>query len=502
MAMNISTRHEGDLNNQLLPFLKSGRTAVTLVMDNTASSIAVQHTAWMCVNLLARLDGCVEQISICCPPNITVHANVFPFSVETSDFGSALVVAAGNLEIVPVTAGRRIGIEFYIGPGVVPKTGWRVYGDGWCGGITKSHIIKKTESDLPFGPYIAASEIFKRMRMRPEHYATSEGFYDAWRLATGRFFQVSGPQTLSVTGMKCTLAGIGAVGNAFLHAIAACPKLQISATLADNDSKGIDLSNLNRYVLFGKSAVGKRKPDAVCELLQLAHLQLTPWNDAAEKLPDLGDHVLSAVDTNRAREGIQFRYPARIISASTLDLRAEVLNCGPPGKGACLRCYNPPESLPTDEELVAGLKAATEEQFVQFCNDANVSIEDGRGWVVTQKCGQEGERLLSVLRQRDDASGVFAVGFTSVLAGILLATEFIKDHIGAAAALTGMQNHAVMQFFDILSPANSPSFIACEQYCPACNAGRPGLPIWQRRFTSLMSSTLAGGLLRGGKFFG
>ncbi len=207
-------------------------------------------------------------------------------------------------------------------------------------------------------------------------------------------------------------------------------------------------------------------------------------------MSNLSGRVLSAVDTNRAREGIQFRYPARIISASTLDLRAEVLNCGPPGKGACLRCYNPPEYLASDEELVALLKKVTEEQFAQFCKDANVSVQNGKAWVATPKCGQEGERLLSVLRERDAAPGVFAVGFTSVFAGTLLASEFIKDYVGASVALNGTQNRAVVQFFDILSPANGPSFIACEQDCPACNPHRPGLPIWRRRFAALNGSVL------------
>jgi molybdopterin/thiamine biosynthesis adenylyltransferase len=487
--MRISARHEGDLNNQLAPFSEGGGTAVTLHLDAAANSIAVQHTAWMLANLLARLDGCVERISICCAPNIPVHSNVFPFAVDPADFGKALLSATNELEIVPVTTDQQIGIQLHIGPGSEPENGWRIYGDGWCGGITKTRILNEPQSDLPFGPYaaacIAAAEVFKQVRMRPEHYISGEGFYDMWTLESARLFQARGPQALSIEGMRCTLAGVGAVGTAFLHTMAACPNLQMSAVLADNDSKGIDLTNLNRYVLFGRSAIGKLKPDAACALLQKAHMHLTPWNDVAEKLPKLEDRLLSAVDTNRAREGIQFRYPPRIISASTLDLRAEVLNCGPPGKGACLRCYNPPESRPSDDELINQLRTATEGQFAQLCKDANVSIEAGRSWAATRKCGQAGERLLPILREKDDAPGVFAVGFTSVLAGTLLATEFIKDHIGAAVALNGRQNHAVFQFFDILSPANSPSFIASEQLCPLCNPRRPGLPVWQRRFSAL-----------------
>jgi len=46
----------------------------------------------------------------------------------------------------------------------------------------------------------------------------------------------------------------------------------------------------------------------------------------------------SPLDTNRARQALQGHYSPLILSASTFDLRAEVLRAGPPGLGACLRC--------------------------------------------------------------------------------------------------------------------------------------------------------------------
>jgi hypothetical protein len=265
----------------------------------------------------------------------------------------------------------------------------------------------------------------------------------------------------------------------------ACSTIELHARLADNDFKGVDVTNLNRYVLFGSDSVGKLKPNAACDLLRQEHLHLTPWNNSVEKLEPIGDRVLSAVDTNRAREGIQFRYPARIISASTSDLRAEVHRCGAPGKGACLRCYNPPEILPTDEELVLQLKKASGEEFAKICVGAGVSVETAKTWISTKRCGDEGERLLTFLREQDQGGGVFAVGFTSVLAGVLLATEFIKDCIGYKEPLNNSTNHAVFQFFEVLSGANESSFVAADVKCPACKSDRPGLPIWQGRFSAL-----------------
>ncbi len=488
--MRVSARHEGDLNNQLTPFSSAHRTTVTLILDQTASLISIQHTAWMLANLAVRLDGYVEQLSISCPAGIATHPNVIPFGEPDSDLSAALVSAAKSLGIVPVTTGTAGGIELHLGPGQAPAAGWRVYGDGWCGGITKAAIHEESKSGLPFGPYIAAcfaaAEVFKQMRVRREHYSPSEGFYDAWNLQPSGAFVANGPAALCDRLLECTLAGVGAVGNAFLHTMLACPSLQLTATLADNDKKGLDATNLNRYVLFGKNELGKLKPDATSALLNSSRMRLTPWNDAAENLPTLSSRVLSAVDKNTSREGIQFRYPARIFSASTSDLRAEVLRCGPPAKGACLRCYNPPEALPPDTELIARLQKASPEELARFCATAGVSVADCQTWLKTRKCGEAGERLISVLREEDGADGAFAVGFTSVLAGTLLAVEFIKDCFGLSRVLADDLNRCTFQFFEVLSPANRSSFLPIDPKCPICDSKRrSSLRVWQKRFADL-----------------
>jgi molybdopterin/thiamine biosynthesis adenylyltransferase len=487
--MKVSARHEGDLNKQLISFPESGKTAITLVLDHSADSIAVQHTVWMLANLAVRLDGYIEKVSICCPNGVTVHPNVLPFPYEASNLCGSLVSAASSLEIIPVVANELIGIPFYIGPGIAPKRGWRVYGDGWVGGITKSAITNAPVSSLPLGPYaaacFAAAEIFKQMRMRPENYSSTEGFFDIWNLEPTPIFRPAEQSSLPELDLECTLAGVGAVGTAFLHTMFACPTLKLSVTGADNDKDGLDITNLNRYVLFGKSAVGQLKPDAVCELLRDSHIQFTPWNDSIETLSKISTRVLSAVDKNKSREGIQYRFPSRIISASTFDLRVEVLRCGPPGKGACLRCHNPPEVLPSDDEKIAKLKKATADEFSQFCAQAGISIDEGREWInePKEKCGQPGERLLTVLHTTNNTEGVFSVGFTSVLAGVLLAAEFIKDCMGADIPLNRFANNFMFQLFDVLSPSNETSFLAIDPNCPTCSAKT--LAIWKQRFDGL-----------------
>ena len=69
-----------------------------------------------------------------------------------------------------------------------------------------------------------------------------------------------------------------------------------------------------------------------------------------EAVPRLPGLLISAVDTNRSRAQLQQDFwPARLLAASTRDLRAEVLRCGPPAEGRCLSCFNPPEvDVPDD----------------------------------------------------------------------------------------------------------------------------------------------------------
>jgi hypothetical protein len=249
-------------------------------------------------------------------------------------------------------------------------------------------------------------------------------------------------------------------------------------------------SNLNRYSLFGRSSVGLPKASEAARIAADAGLRWLPTDGPFESLTSFPSRIVSAVDTNRARAAIQNRHPARILSGSTLDLRGEVLRCGPPGEGACLRCYNPPESVASDEQLLEQLRMASETELRQVAEGAGITLDAGKEWIRSGDCGMAGARLLPYLRQSDQTGGSqpqrFAVSFVSVMTGTLLAAETVKDVLGADVPLTDTSSRLVFQFWTPTARTNRAAPYPRDPACPMCIPGTPAVTISKRRFLDLL----------------
>jgi hypothetical protein len=216
-------------------------------------------------------------------------------------------------------------------------------------------------------------------------------------------------------------------------------------------------------------------------------LRLEPHDCTIESFRLSTPRVVSAVDRNSARSAIQNQYPARIFSASTSDLRAEVLRCGPPGVGACLRCFNEPEKLPPDQELRARFMSAGDERIVELAQSVGVTLGEAKDWLSTGRCGVAGERLLPLLR-RDGVEAEFAVGFVSVMAGTLAAAELLKDHLGQRESLSEDRQRATFQFFSPLARSNRAAGFLRDPTCPMCAKDSIAHDVWSRRYGAVLSS--------------
>jgi hypothetical protein len=371
-----------------------------------------------------------------------------------------------------------------------------VTGNGWWGGLSDHPLSAPPHpSDLPFGPYIAAAlaaaEVYLHVRL-PDHLARTTGTYgwDSWQQTLATHLDLTAPTDLA--GLDLTgaaLAGVGAVGTTWVHTLWATPGLTGDVALADADQEGVTSTNLNRCTLFGHTSLNQPKAH---EAARIARDCAVTWHPHHGRLEDLRENptlLVSAVDTNHARDALQQRYPPRILSGSTRDLRAEVLRAGPPGSGACLRCYNPPETFVGDDTLRAHARAGGQDTVRALAAQADVPEADVQRWLDRGGCDEVGTRLLTTLRRDDpEPPARFAVGFTSAMAGVLLTAETIKTLLSHPMNPESSEiNDVTIQLLKPTATVNSAAPLAPDPTCPACTSANAATAIWQQRINSLAS---------------
>jgi hypothetical protein len=485
----LSNRHESDLAGMLRPFGETESVNITIEIPEVVAGLpATQHTAWMLLNQLTRLAVIVGRIGLICPEGIPLAGNICPLAERNLDLRSALIAGSRAISGVPVILDERFDRRILVGPNDATKGVMHVYGEGWSGGFSGNAIKGGSRSSLPIGPYIAAalatSEIFKAARMRPGSYEPSVSvFYSAWNHSVATELDLDGPSVLPDLTIDMALAGVGAVGSTWVHVLWAIPGLDGRVILADNDAAGVDVTNLNRYPLFGRPSLGRAKGFEAARIAKDCGIAWEAYDGGLETYGSLPPRVISAVDRNRSRHAIQRRYPARILSASTSDLRCEVLRCGPPGHGACLGCNNPPETIASDAELRAMVQGSSAQERERLLAATGLRPEDTQEWIEKGKCGVASQILLPYLRQQENSEpALFAVGFTSVMAGTFLAAESIKDLITHPEALSDTIQRAVFQFWRPLSRSNGAEAWLRDPECPLCTPGSDAARIWSARY--------------------
>jgi hypothetical protein len=452
----------------------------------------------MLINLLARQQGIVSEIHLRVPANVELAGRVVCLADRSLPLDQALLTGATAIGSVPVcgidhpSQAPSDAIVLTIGPGPAPRHGLRVHGDGWWGAISTSAINAACSSALPLGPYVAAclaaGEVFKHVRL--PRTQTQAACYSLWTLkacATPPAPQDQGPEDLSTVQLRVLLAGCGAVGSAFLAAAWAMPALAGKVTAADSDKLGVDLSNLNRCVIFGRHAIGEPKAKEAQRVCFDMPLEFTPHDGSVQDVADPTALVASAVDTNQSREAIQSMYPGRLLSASTLDLRAELLRCDPLSQGACLRCFNRPESETSDREIRRRYLAADPDEQARLATEFGLSLPEARRWATTEMCSYATDRLMEHMRESDAGPEAFAVGFVSVLSGLMLFAQTLREHLGVPL-LAAPTVRASLTFLDLLAPTGIPRAYAREDGCPACQRDTPALSVWQARHASWIST--------------
>ncbi len=494
----IHDRHAGTLDGQLVSLDQADRVSVAISLPQEVALLpACQHANWMLVNLLARADGIVDRLIIQVPDRVPLASRVVPLADRTLDLRSALIAGAEAIDAVPVSHAEvgaidRAAVHFVIGPGPAVSGAIRVHGERWWGGFTTGDIPGDGTSAIPLGPYVAAalaaSEVFKAVRLL-EYSSLNSIFYSVWTMTVGSAPNLdaswAGPHDVDGTTIAATLAGVGAVGSTWVHALWATVGLSGVALLADSDGRGVDTTNLNRCPIFGRQSVDKPKASEAAAICNDSDLDLRSHNGTVGSISPRPPLMVSAVDTNRSRQAVQSLYPPRLLAGSTHGLRAEVLRCDPNALTACIHCYNPVEpDGESDNDLRRRFLAMGPAERQEIADRLHLDIDEAIQWATDGTCGYAGDQIAAHLRPGPSSPEAFAVGFVSVMAGVMLAALTVQESIGDGP-LTGTTCRALFQFFDPLNQVtNSPRKFARQESCSMCDPMTPAAEIWRTRFSS------------------
>lgn len=466
MRNDIANRHRGDLGGRFT----DGRlpAGVTVSIDALSANKPIgQHLAWMLLNLLARQADEIHELALIVPEGIAAADRLSPLIPPGLALDAAL--RAGVRQINPAVLhpqpGLRTQVAVRIGPGPLGEGDLVLAAGatGWAGYVGQAAAPAIGDGANPVGAYVAAclcaGEIFKFVRaMRPDSGDFIRSLWlDVYTLRVADAMPPPAPDLPDDLPVgSAILAGVGAVANGLLHTLYPLGGLRGDLTLLDGDPEGITDTNLNRYVLFGLPHIAALhlKASTAAALFGGRALHLLPVDDSWQawraSRPDLPlDLVLSAVDKNSARHAIQDALPRVILGASTNEMRAQINRYDVFAGGPCLRCRNPVEVPVADDVVIERLRE---------CNPAEREAEARRVGVdhaalelfladPLAHCGM----ITSTAMQKfsggaDEAE--WAVGFVSVMAGVLLAGEYLKLNLDPArTALDAARNTFRFQFW-------------------------------------------------------
>jgi hypothetical protein len=154
------------------------------------------------------------------------------------------------------------------------------------------------------------------------------------------------------------LAGVGAIGNAAVWALAMAQDVEGRLDLIDPET--LDLSNLQRYVLVERKDVTAIKANVASSFLT-GRSRITPnpvqksWSDfVIARGHHRFDLVATALDTARDRVEVQGSLPKTIVNAWTQPGDVGVSRHAFLGENACLAClYLPTGKSRNQDEIIA-----------------------------------------------------------------------------------------------------------------------------------------------------
>lgn len=368
-----------------------------------------------------------------------------------------------EIEVVDVNDGERISVA----AGMTAYDGLAIYmgSDRWVAHVSTQGPVECGESANPFGAGAAAclalANVFRAVfrDWLPHPDLDSDIRLSLLNFETDTQAEnVDLPSDLDFGLVQ--LVGVGAIGNAFIWAMAHCQSVTGSLHLIDGEM--IEASNLQRYVLPTMDDIDAVKVELAGRLLAGSKIVVeehqSTWSDYIQTK---GHHnfekVAVALDTARDRVEVQSSLPRRVINSWTQAGDLGVSRHDFIGDYACLSCLYLPSGLRRNEdEIIAEELRFPPEQLmaVRELLHFNTLMDAD---LVTQIAAQLGVNVdvlmpfinlpLRAFRQKAicgnaimqaaDGGGSeieVPLAFQSALAGIMLAAEIVASSPGVRDA--------------------------------------------------------------------
>jgi molybdopterin/thiamine biosynthesis adenylyltransferase len=270
---------------------------------------------------------------------------------------------------------------------------------------------------------------------------------DLVRLELGPFGGPIDPLSPRIFG-RPVLAGVGAIGSAFLFALIAADA-RGDIVLVDPD--GVKDRDLVRYVLFDERHLDNSKVDVAAALVRAVGMEADPHQavlgtyleeDPGRRLS--AELVLSLVDSYEQRRSIARELPHRILNAATADRDLTVSRHHVADGYACLTCLYPTRDIDISRDAVIArdLRLDVAEVRQRLLSKRPLSLDDVRSIAIAQ--GKDsaaydeyaGDPLDSFYHRTcgtsaveiDRAGEVFApITFLPALAGFLVASALLSE---------------------------------------------------------------------------
>lgn len=341
--------------------------------------------------------------------------------------------------------------------------GDRIYmgSDRWVARVSTTRPVSCGTSGIPFGAGAAACIalanvfrlVFSDMIAKPalDEQVTFSllNFEIGERAANGDI-----PSGASIGLVQ--LAGVGAIGNAFVWSLGRLAGVE--GVLHTIDHETIDLTNLQRYVLATIADVGAQKVALASSVLADSGIRPIAFAETwAGYVAGLGHHhfdtVAVALDTARDRVQVQSSLPRRVVNAWTQSGDLGISRHAFDGDAACMAClYLPTGTRRNEDQIIAEELGFPPERIQEIRTMLHFDMPVTAA-MITEIANQRGMDVdallpfanlpLRVFRQNAicgnaqlraaDGGGPeveVPLAFQSALAGVMLAAEIVASSPG------------------------------------------------------------------------